>query len=344
MSPAPASDTGDPGVHGRVSSRSSDVPHAPVARPFRIPTSQGGYRISPALRPIPDIDREATEASSLYDHGGHATQQSQQPSQLDLSASGQSEETELATQGGGPLPVQIDELAGFCFQDLSRAVPRSASLLDPLSDLLSKITSARTVQDLRAVIHPAGLFDGLNNAEATYTTTSRWLCEIEADQQNHVEIGADDSFSIRMLLPVPFRVAIQTVALAEGWPAEGLLLAVASNVGWLEHHATRLKQRSTDDHGRSPNIGFFHGMDPSMGKSSLKNYATRTLLQGDDVEQTIKDGIAVCVDGTLKGHRTSLANVFRSGIETDEVTTAYHCGSGPESTTRGMHFASREKL
>ncbi len=50
------------------------------------------------------------------------------------------------------------------------------------------------------------------------------------------------------------------------------------------------------------------------------------------------------VDGTLKGHRTSLLNNACSGIETDEVTSAYHCASSPESTTRGVHFASREKL
>ena len=37
-------------------------------------------------------------------------------------------------------------------------------------------------------------------------------------------------------------------------------------------------------------------------------------------------------------------NLHRSGTVIDEVSAAYHCGSSPESTTRGIHFVSREKM
>ena len=67
--------------------------------------------------------------------------------------------------------------------------------------------------------------------------------KIERDQRDHVEVGADSMFSLRFLLPVPFRISIQTVALAEGWPTEGLALAVASNVGWLELKTWRNSQQ-----------------------------------------------------------------------------------------------------
>ena len=215
---------------------------------------------------------------------------------------------------------------------------------DPLPAVLERVRVARDFLELRRVIHADGQFAGLSDAETTTSTVIQWLHDIVADRRDHIEVGADSQFSLRHLIPYPFRVAIQTVALSEGWPAEGLALAVASNVGWLEHPATRIRQRVADEHQRSPNIGIFHGMDPSLGKSSLKRYVTTTVLQGDCIDANIKEGIAVCSDGTLKGHRTSLENISRSGIETDEVTTAYHCGSGPDSTTRGMHFASREKL
>ena len=96
------------------------------------------------------------------------------------------------------------------------------------------------------------------------------------------------------MIPVPFRLACQTVALAEGWPAEALVMGIASNVGWLEHHETRVKQRSIDEHERSPNIGFFEGMAPSLRKSSLKKFVTRSCLQGGDIPQNIREGTAVC--------------------------------------------------
>ena len=50
------------------------------------------------------------------------------------------------------------------------------------------------------------------------------------------------------------------------------------------------------------------------------------------------------MDGTLKGHRTSIFNQGRSGVERYEITTAYQCGSSADGMLRGVHFACREKL
>ena len=97
------------------------------------------------------------------------------------------------------------------------------------------------------------------------------------------------SFSIHYLVPAPFRVAIQVVALAEGWPHEALLLAIVSNVGWLEHPETRLKVRARDVHSRTPNFPIFIGGDPSIRKSSLKQYTSRTLLQSASTLRPISE-------------------------------------------------------
>jgi hypothetical protein len=328
-------------------------PRRPSA--FRIPTSQGGVRIIPGRRrgqrgsasgPT-ERDSVVVEEQIVVHQEPSASAEGDGlvvPSQGVSSSHEDIGDPVQATQGGSALPVQADEHAGFSFQDLTRVASGSASLADPLVAVMAKLDNVQTLAELRAVIHPPGLFEGLKDGDTTYDTTLTWLGEIESGRQNHVELGADTTFSTRLLLPMPFKVAIQTVALSEGWPTEGLALAIASNVGWLEHPQTRIKQRSTDDHHRSANIGFFHGMDPSLGKSSLKSFTTSTCLQGENIDETIRNGTAVCVDGTLKGHRTSMLNLSRSGIETDEVTSAYHCSTGPDSTTRGVHFASREKL
>ena len=73
---------------------------------------------------------------------------------------------------------------------------------------------------------PSTLFGALSDAETTTSTVIQWLHDIVADRRDHIEVGADSQFSLRHLIPYPFRVAIQTVALSEGWPAEGFALEV----------------------------------------------------------------------------------------------------------------------
>ena len=68
---------------------------------------------------------------------------------------------------------------------------------------------------------------------------------------------------------------------------------------WLEHPATRVQQRANDEHQRGANIGFFKGLDPSLGKSSLKRFVTETLLQGRNIPQAAREGTATCGNGTV---------------------------------------------
>ena len=126
------------------------------------------------------------------------------------------------------------------------------------------------------------------------------------------------------------------------WPVESLMNAVFSNVGWLEHRHTRLREYPGEEHGRSPNIPCFHGMDPSARKSSLKEYCTSTLLAVEEAPEFIRDGIATSTDGTVRGHRTSIVSYQRSGVVSDEVSNTYET---PYSKQRkGIHYLGQSKL
>ncbi len=336
---------------------------------FRIPRPEGGFTIMPApnrrrmlprRRPASEMALDDSMGAADARNVRHASEDvaivagnADEPrdagpdgnAQMALVPASQAEDDAmiLATQNGSAVPVYEDAAAGFAFQDLTRAATGAAALPDPLENLLQQIHDCRDMAGLRALIHPQGLFAGLRNADGTYATVRGWLNEIKADHRNHYEFN-QTHYSIKLLMPIPFSLAIQTVASAEGWPAEALAIAIGSNVGWLEHHGTRLKQKQNDDHSRGQNIPFFQGMDPSLRKTSLKTFTTQTCMQGANILPAIRDGSATCVDGTLKGHRNSILNRDRSGIETDEVTGAYHCSSGEASTQRGMHFAPREKI
>ena len=175
-----------------------------------------------------------------------------------------------------------------------------------------------------------------------HETVLRWLQEILADSRSHRSIGADPIFSLRGLLPVPFQKALARVSAKEGWPAESLMNAMFTNIGWLEHHHTRLLEYPGEEHGRSPNIPCFHGMDPSARKSSLKEYCSSTLLNVEEAPEFIRDGLATSTDGTVRGHRTSIVSYQRSGVVSDEVSNTYETPYSEQG--RGIHYLGRSKL
>lgn len=250
------------------------------------------------------------------------------------------------TQGGGPLPRVVDQRLGFTYADETRrtADPQRIALDDPLTPLMARVRAASSLEQLRQVIHPEHLFDGVGTAEATRETTKQILRDMNASQRDYLAIGRDTNFSIHHLVPAPFRVAIQTVALHEGWPPEFLWLAICSNIGWLEHHGTRLKAHANEEHERTANYAIMVGGDPTIGKTSLERYTSRTLMQGPDIQENIRNGECICGNGTLLGHRTGIYSNNRSGIVTSEVSTAYQIGSSSDHSTRGLNFACREKV
>ena len=137
----------------------------------------------------------------------------------------------------------------------ARGEPSSlrGALVDPLSRIMQQVSAAPDLRALRRAIHPESLFADFGSVQHATEWTLRMLRGITGSTRAHYQFGSTPC-SICHLVPAPFRIALQAVALHEGWPVEFLLLAVCSNVGWLEHVETRLRVRMDEQHERTPNI------------------------------------------------------------------------------------------
>ena len=166
-----------------------------------------------------------------------------------------------------------DERLGFFFRG-ARA-QATLNIPDPLREILERLKACESSQSFRSQTVPQQLFSGLTEIETVYHTITKWLTEIYDDERDNNSVAADPGFSLKLLAPVPIRVAVQTISLREAWPAEALLLAVQSNLGWLERPHCRLLEVAEDKQVRSPNIPFFVGLQPSMRKTSLKDRQLR---------------------------------------------------------------------
>ena len=206
---------------------------------------------------------------------------------------------------------------------------------DPLALLRNELGACSNAGELRALLHPPQHLEGFEGFQEARETIWRWFEDILADERCHRSIGADPAFSLRGLVPVPFERALARVSAKEGWPAESLLNAMFTNIGWLEHHHTRLVVHHGEEDGRSPNIPCFHGMGPATRKSSLKQYCSSTLLDVEEAPEFIRDGRATCANGTARGVCTSIVHYRRSGIVSDEVGN---------TSERGRQYLGRSRL
>ena len=60
------------------------------------------------------------------------------------------------------------------------------------------------------------------------------------------------------------------------------------------------------------------------------------------VPDVVRHGTCTAVDGTLRGHRNNLYNYGRSGLSTDEISSAYKTSQSEDAV--GNHFANRQKM
>ena len=93
---------------------------------------------------------------------------------------------------------------------------------------------------------------------------------------------------------------------------------------------------------RTPNIQSFFVAAPSFRKSSLFRFVSTSMFDNDYAPDELRHGLCTCADGSIKGHRTNLHNYARSGLATDEVSSAYKTHFSEDTT--GLHFASRQKM
>lgn len=174
-----------------------------------------------------------------------------------------------------------DEVFNFHF-DNAKVADASKAIPDPLEPMIQRLRACNTTKALRKETVPLELFSGFQDGDATYETIRSWLDAILADDRTNRAIAEDTTFSIRLLAPIPFRLAVQTVALRQAWPTEGLLLSAQSNIGWMEMPDTRIWEVDGDEQARSPNIPFFIGLKASMRKTSLKDtHCKRTFVNSN---------------------------------------------------------------
>ena len=249
-----------------------------------------------------------------------------------------SQESPLATPGGHSPPRMRDDYFHFSFADQSRVEHRGGVIDDKSDQMLQRLRSVGNEEELRTLLHPSTMFRELADADTCRETAVRWLRGILADERSHRAIGMDESFSIQMLIPEPVRVACLVISASGGWQAEALMQGVVSNVAWLEHHQTELKETEREHHSRKATIAMFSGGMQSAGKSSLCQYVTHTLLA---VPNAPAPG-CVCGDGTMKGYLTAITEHNRGGLVNDEITTAYETSHAQH--VKGAHLVGKPKM
>ena len=95
----------------------------------------------------------------------------------------------------------------------------------------------------------------------------------------------------------------------------------ATLVGWSIHAGTRLRLQPDEEHQRGCVVQIVCAGDPSMRKSSLKDFTSKKLLSHADVPAVIKAGGTTCTDATIKGIRASIKEYAWAGIISDEIAT-----------------------
>ena len=70
------------------------------------------------------------------------------------------------------------------------------------------------------------------------------------------------------LLPVPHRQAVYALSSKNGCPKEGILQGLLVNIGWLQHHCTRIVDTPGAEHCSAVTIAAFFAGPPSIRKSS----------------------------------------------------------------------------
>ena len=176
------------------------------------------------------------------------------------------------SQGGSSSVAQLQDAEwGLSFPDAHDAA-RGRSTADPVGQVLSALTGAQDPVQLKRALHAQNLGHGFGDVGQAHVTITRWLQEIILAQPpptlEDLAAGSAD-FSLRYMLPEPHRLAVCALSAKNGWSKEGLLQGLLVNMGWLEHHGTRIVDSQGADHRRAATIAAFFAGPPSARKSSL---------------------------------------------------------------------------
>lgn len=248
------------------------------------------------------------------------------------------------TQGGGEAPRLSIPSFGIDIYDLSRTRKQLIAVEDPVCNILRHYLECKDDGQSLLLLHTKSAYQGLGTEDSCYQTVRAWLSAALADPSDHHRLANDFAFSTRDMLPVPFEASLRTICRKEGWEPETLMAPFLSNIGWMEHPSTRLRLPPDEEHRRGCIVQIVCAGDPSMRKSSLKEFTSKTLLSHADVPPVIRAGDATSTDATIKGIRASLKEHGRGGIISDEIATTYAVTSGRDARNCGLHYGNKEKM
>ena len=189
-----------------------------------------------------------------------------------------SPESPPLTQGGSEAARLSIPSFGIDIYDLSRTSKASTTVKDPMHDAMSEYLACRDEAQSLSLLHTKSTYQGLGSPEASYQTVLKWLNAALKDPRDHHAVASDFAFSTREMLPVPFEVSLRTIARKEGWEPETFMAPILSNIGWMEHPGTRLRLQPDEEHRRGCVVQIVCAGDPSMRKSSLKDFTSKKLL------------------------------------------------------------------
>lgn len=251
-----------------------------------------------------------------------------------------------------PGPRLCDDFFGFDFGDADlKKNQQMQNQADRTKEVLHAAQKTMNIKDLYKVLYPKNLFVGLGDTKLAPKTIQGWLEDALSNSRelNHRELAAAaQHFDMRMTAPLPWILAIDSIATHDGICPESLSLALDANIGWLEHHATRLRHCSTSTHrGVSPAPAVMLGSAVSAKKSHIIEFTDAFLEKAEPLDDEGKPGYIaarkiVISDATLAGIRKSFRKYNRAIVTSAEAANTYECHF---STKRpGLHFLPEQVM
>ena len=187
-----------------------------------------------------------------------------------------------------------------------------------------------TCEQLCGPLFAATLSRGLETPAGCSETAVEFLNEMLQDHRSHRELGSDPTLSLEDLVPLPFAVALSNLASHHGWSAEAIMQAFVSNVNWLEHEETVLRETDGDSWFCSPPIAMFGGAPPSSRKNSLAEFSSRVLLGVHGAPPHT----CTCGFATERGFHNCIASNGRAGLVSPDISSVYDTGDTMSQTMR----------
>ena len=175
--------------------------------------------------------------------GGAADAATEAVEVLDDSASGAeakvdvSEMQIVAHADEGSAPTSKRRKHKFCD---AKAKAKAQAVEDPVESLVKALKACASADAVEELIWPEDHFDGMDGEDELYTTIRDTLDHIVESEKSHREIATDVRFTLRRLMPEPFRLAAETLCIAEGWHPESFVSCMDNNIAFLEEPGTAL--------------------------------------------------------------------------------------------------------